>query len=241
LNVDGEMIGLNAAVRIGAQGIGFAIPIDNALAMASHLLTVERVDNHWHGITGHVSNSVSHPEFIVESVDRDSPAAKAGVRKGDSVSSVDGRSVRRAIDLECALIGHDTGESVPVVVRRGQESISLRLMLAERTKQPTLSTAERAWSVLGLRLQTIPSGQFRNRSNRYRGGLQVVTVRQGSPAHRQGIRSGDILVGMHIWETVTMENVAYILRHANAEEIKFYILRGNDTLYGHLPLAGHVR
>ena len=57
---------------------------------------------------------------------------------------------------------------------------------------------------------------------------------------------GDILVGMHVWETVSMENVNYILNRtdfADIEPLKFYILRTNpngntyETLYGHLPVS----
>ena len=50
LNIAGEMIGVNVAVRAGAQGIGFAIPIDRALAVVTELMSVERVAKTWHGI-----------------------------------------------------------------------------------------------------------------------------------------------------------------------------------------------
>lgn len=68
----------------------------------------------------------------------------------------------------------------------------------------------------------------------------VTAVRADSPAAKQGIRRGDILVGMHVWETVSTENVAYILNRpdfASIEPLKFYILRGNETLYGHLQVS----
>ena len=44
LNIDGEMIGINVAVRVGAQGIGFAIPIDEALEVAARLMSIERLE-----------------------------------------------------------------------------------------------------------------------------------------------------------------------------------------------------
>ena len=52
--------------------------------------------------------------------------------------------------------------------------------------------------------------------------------------------AGDVLVGMHIWETTTLDNVAYILKRpdfADLNPVKFFILRGDETLYGYLPLA----
>ncbi len=50
LNIDGEMIGINVAVRAGAQGIGFAIPVDKAMAVAAKLISAERVERKYHGV-----------------------------------------------------------------------------------------------------------------------------------------------------------------------------------------------
>ena len=50
LNIDGEAIAINVAVRAGAQGIGFAIPIDRVLDVVSQLISVERIDQTWHGL-----------------------------------------------------------------------------------------------------------------------------------------------------------------------------------------------
>ena len=82
--------------------------------------------------------------------------------------------------------------------------------------------------------------EFNRLGTRYRGGLTVLDVRAGSPAAQQGIRRGDVLVGMHVWETVSLENIAYILDRddlGKLESVVFYIIRGGDTLYGHLRLA----
>ena len=103
--------------------------------------------------------------------------------------------------------------------------------------------ADRVWNSLGLRLAAIDEEAFKQLNTRYRGGLQVVSVRPESPAAQQGIRRGDVLVGMHIWETVTLENVAYVLDRedlAKLDPIVFYIVRGTDTLYGHLRIASRT-
>jgi serine protease Do len=94
--------------------------------------------------------------------------------------------------------------------------------------------------LIGVRLEPISSKQFRQNQPQYRGGLLVTDVRPDSPAERQGVMRGDILVGMHIWETVTLDNVAYILNRpdlSSLDPIKFYILRKNDTFWGHLSVS----
>jgi serine protease Do len=71
----------------------------------------------------------------------------------------------------------------------------------------------------------------------------VLDVRADSPAAQQGIRRGDVLVGMHVWETISLENIAYILERddlSKLDSVVFYIVRGSDTLYGHMRLAARI-
>jgi len=69
------------------------------------------------------------------------------------------------------------------------------------------------------------------------GGMEVVAVHADSPAARAGIKKGDILVGLHQWETVTLENVAYVLGHPDLPAftpLNFYILRSGQVRRGTL-------
>ena len=67
------------------------------------------------------------------------------------------------------------------------------------------------WSILGLQLTQEPRSTFQRRNTRYRGGMRVEAVRAGSPAAEQGIETGDILVGMHRWETASEQDIQYII------------------------------
>ncbi|HUY88680.1 MAG TPA: trypsin-like peptidase domain-containing protein [Pirellulales bacterium] len=241
LNIDGEMIGINVAVRAGAQGIGFAIPTDKALGVVTDLLSTRRVKQTWHGVVAKPLEGAGEG-IVVESVDDNSPAAESGLRPGDVIRAVDDLQVARPLDLERALLGHREGEEVPLEVDRENESVTVNLVLAAAPKTET-EPADPIWDVLGLELQAIPSKQFLQRHRtQYRGGLSVVDVRPDSPAAKQGIRAGDTLVGMHIWETITVENVNYVLNRsdfASLAPLKFYILRQNEprTLYGYLNVS----
>jgi serine protease Do len=233
LNIDGQVIGINVAVRAGAQGIGFAIPIDDVLEVVTRLMSVERVDHTWHGI---VAKSDGRPGVVVEAVHRESPAATVGVRAGDLITRIADVPVSRQLDIERALLGRKAGERVPVtVVRAGaEERIDLALAAMRRDAVPL---DERCWNEIGLRLQPAAAGKVQKLQARYRGGLVVTEVRSNGPAAEQGIKEGDILVGLHVWETIAPENVAYILDKAQEEHlnpIKFYVLRGRETLFGHI-------
>lgn len=74
--------------------------------------------------------------------------------------------------------------------------------------------------------------------------MRVVDVRADGPAAKQGIRKGDILVGMHRWETASERDVRYIVSQsslASMGQVKFYILRDGETLFGHLAFNASSR
>ncbi len=259
LNINGEMIGVNVAVRAGAQGIGFAIPVNKALDIAARLLNIEKLENHWHGMTALSIDGPTGPVTIAR-IARESPAQQSGLQRGDRLERIGSTPIHRAMDVERALLGRRTGESVPVVVRRDGESIELNISLANRaTRRPrqtasttktstaTVSSAkdslqDETWKTLGLRLETAPRNLFRNSETPYQGGMRVVTVKPDSSAAKQGVRAGDVLVRMHRWSTASSKDIRFILDRADslarAGSVKFYILRGNDTFFGHLAFAG---
>lgn len=257
LSIEGKMIGLNVAVRAGAQGIGFAIPVDQALAVAAELLSVDRLENKWHGIE--VGAARDGASTVVRRVTPGSPAAQCGVRPGDVITRLGDVHVARALDVERALLGRGVGEQVAMEVRRSGQPIDLRLTIARKGTAPVRDTATRiaagetladpataaaAWDVLGLRLDVEPASTFAAQGSRYRGGMRVVEVREGGPAAAKGIQAGDVLVGMHKWETASEEDVRYVVSNdalASLGEVKFYILRGSETLYGAMRVGAARR
>jgi serine protease Do len=246
LNIDGEMIGVNVAVRAGAQGIGFAIPIDSALNVASKLLSVQRLRSRWHGLVTQAEDSPDGP-LRVSKVERTSPAERVGIQPGDQIVRIGSQSVSRPLDLERAFLDRAIGEFMTVEVRRGDQNLKLELALSDApvvkavTAPPALAGDDaRVWDVFGLNLSEEPHTTFDRRSTRYRGGMHVNSVRPNSPASQEGIQPGDILVGMHKWETASEQDVKYIISRPNLEQlgkVKFYVLRGQNTLYGHINMA----
>lgn len=240
LNIDGEMIGINVAVRAGAQGIGFAIPVDKALQVVSELLNARNVGALRHGLVLKKKATAEGRGLEVASVEKDSPAVKAGIKPGDVLTRIDGFDLAGSIDFERSLLERTPGDELRVGLRRDRKKVNVNLVLASaRKKAPADSPT---WELLGMELEKIRVEEFRRKyKTRYRGGLAVVSVRPDSPAAAQGIHAGDVLVGMHVWETVSLENVTYILEKrpdvTSRGPVKFYILRGSNTLYGFFSLA----
>lgn len=249
VNLDGEVVGINVAIRAGAQRIGFAIPIDQARRIVAKLLNVEQLSNAYHGLTTVDVKAGPERYLRVDGFAPGSPAAQAGFQPGDIVIKAGKIDVVDAADLERSLLGEVAGSGVDVVVRRGDEEVALKMALAEF--QPTRgkativargnaeTIAEKAWRTLGVRLAPVQNAQLQLTEPRYKGGLRVDQVRSESPAARNGIRQGDVLVGLHVWETANYENLEYIMEHPDFVKfrpLKFYILRGNETLYSYLNL-----
>lgn len=237
LNIDGEMIGINVAVRAGAQGIGFAIPTAKVLTVASRLLASHNESTFSHGLAIEVD---AENHLVVQTVAEGSPAEKAGFQKGDRLVRVGDTQLADELDFQKNLLENQPGNVVTLWVDRDGEMIDTELTLGPASQYTP--TPSRAWAVLGMKLRPLSNEEFQNRfqETRYRGGLEVVELRQGGPASRRGIQPGDVLVGMHIWETVTMDNLLYILERSDlssTELVKFYILRGNEALVGQMSIA----
>jgi len=239
LNIDGEMIGINVAVRAGAQGIGFAVPVDKAGDVAAQLIAKTAAKKSWHGVAFKKTTPESR-ELVVESVEKKSPAEAAGLKPGDTIAAVGEVKVERPLDFYRAVVETSPGEKVAISVSRGEEKVELSLAMAEPRALVKVPVSP-IWELLGMELKVIPPQEFRQRfQTEYRGGLTVAAVRPQGPAAEQGIRRGDVLVGMHIWETISLENLQYIMNRpdfANLSPVKIWILRGNEPLYGYLPVS----
>lgn len=252
LNIDGEMIGVNVAVRAGAQGIGFAIPVDNALDVATRLISIEQLDNNWHGMAT-ISMSKVGGSVTVARVERDSPADSCGITRGDLIERIGTVSIRRPIDIERALLGHRSGERIPVYVRRADQELKLDLILAGKdsttatqtvVSEPSDSFDEATWQTLGLVFEEESPRELRERHLPYEGGMRIVSVRPGSSAAEQGVRKGDILVRFHRWSTVSKADIQFLVDHADALSqagtLKFYIVRGEKTHYAQMEVAART-
>ena len=140
------------------------------------------------------------------------------------------------LDFECALLDRLPGQSVPVVVRRGGTEQRIELTLQTAGGSAT-STTDLIWRKLGLHLSPIRAELVSYNNRQLHGGLVVNDVYSDGPAAKAGIQRGDVLVGLHQWETLTVDNVQYVITHPELptfSPLSFYILRQGQVRRGYL-------
>ncbi len=127
LNADGEMIGMNAAIRQGASGIAFAIPIDQVTEVAARLIQQKTSALAYHGLR--LKTDEHSGNVVVESVEPKSPAEKAGFEPQDVVVSANDRDVRRTLDFYFSLLDLKSNETLQLSVSRRGEPLDLAMQL----------------------------------------------------------------------------------------------------------------
>ena len=119
INVDGELIGINVAVRAGAQGIGFALPIDEVKRVATEMLSTRRLASTWHGLVASEQRHGTKRGVVVSEVQPGSPAEASGFKPGDELVRVGDLAIANALDLERGMLDVRPGHPATVTIRRG--------------------------------------------------------------------------------------------------------------------------
>jgi serine protease Do len=248
INIEGQLIGINVAVRAGAQGIGFALPVDDVKRVAAELLSTRRLSSTWHGVVAVEQLRGGRRGVVVADVQPGSPAEAAGLRQGDELVRVGDVPVSSALDVERGLIDARPGRPASVTIRRGTSESALALDVRSSPgtgPAPAGATDEAVWRILGLKTLQVPPEYVSAVSSKLNGGLYVQAVLPGSPAAEAAIQKGDILLGIKVggknWETIRPDNILYVLRQPETVQARialFYVVRKNEVQPRRISLGG---
>ena len=249
LNLRGEVVGINSQIYSrsgGFMGISFAIPIDEAMRVSEQLRTNGRVIRGRIGVqiapvTKEVAESIGLGQprgALVQSVEKDGPAEKAGVEAGDIILRVDGRAVERSGDLPRIIGGTKPGSRTALQVFRRGNTRDLSVTVAEfeqdrPTRRPTAAEPGNTpppavKSILGLTVSDLNDTQ--KRDLRVRGGVRVDAVE--GPAARAGLREGDVILSVDNTEvTDTKQFAGIVSKVERSRAVSVLVRRGEWVNY----------
>jgi putative serine protease PepD len=131
LNTGGEVVGVNSQIRSdsgGNEGVGFAIPSNTVRVVVSQLISTGKAEHAFLGVT--IDSTAN--DALIAGVREGTPAAKAGLKKGDVVTSLGGHQIASPDELASVINSFKPGDSVKITYERGGDSHSVQVKLATR-------------------------------------------------------------------------------------------------------------
>ncbi len=245
-NLKGEVVGVNSQIYSrtgGFMGLSFAIPIDVANEIAQQLRTTGRVSRGRIGVviqplSKELAESFGLPNArgaLVNSVEKDGPAGKAGVEPGDVILRFNGKQVSSSEDLPRIVGATRPGTTVTMQIWRSKTSRDLQVTVgeipdersAQRRQQgePKQSTAP---SQFGLTLAELSDAQ--RRELKVAGGVLVESVK--GPAARAGVRRGDVILAVNNQDISSVDQFNQVMSQFDKGRIvALLIRRGTNSLY----------
>jgi serine protease DegQ len=233
VDMKGELIGINTAIlgpNGGNIGIGFAIPSNMVRNLTEQILKYGEVRRGILGIMGGELNSDLAKAFgydsqdgaFVNQVQPHSAAAEAGIKAGDIIVKMDGRSIRSFGELRANVATMGAGKTIKLgIFRDGKEqtvSVTLRQADLTETKADVLHPA-----LQGATLSNTESGVSP-------AGVQITKLEKNSAAVRLGLKEGDIIVGINRSRISNLKELREAMKN-KSDVLALNIIRGDASLY----------
>ena len=256
VNLRGEVVGVNTAIAShsgGFQGIGFAIPSNQAKYVYTALKEKGKVIRGWLGVG--ISDVAKEPKVaesfgyerhtgvLVRQIIKDTPAA-GKLQPGDIISAVNGKDVASVQELRNSIAAMPPGEQVKMKVFRGgkEQDVTIKLgeqpenLLAmrgnpreERTPQRDTTTSADA---LGIKVQSLTAEMAKRNNLELQSGAVVMRVNRNSPAAKAGLIPGDVIT--QVGKT-TIESADDLVSALEKEDLKkgvrLYVTNGDASRF----------
>lgn len=242
LNTAGEVIGINSAIFSqsgGNIGIGFAIPINMAKDLLPQL-EKGKVIRGWLGviiqkITPDLKDKLKLKDekgALVADVTSGGPADKAGIKRGDVITSFDGKNITNTSDLPYVVASTPVGKNVKVTVIRDGRMKTFQVKVGELEEEKEATIISEKSPRLGMTVEEITPEIARRLNLSDTTGLVVVRVERNSPAAEAGILSGDVILEVDQVPVKEMDSFNRKMQGYNpGDKILFLIKRGGFTQY----------
>jgi serine protease Do len=243
VNVRGELIGINTAIFStsgGYQGIGFAIPSNMAKAVMETLIKKGKIIRGWLGVSIQPVTAEIAKQFglknelgaLVGDVVEDSPADKAGIKRGDVIIEYDGKAINEPSALRTIVANTMPGKEVSLNIIREGKHMTFKVTIAELTADLARQSGDFDNILKGVHVQDL-SPDTKNSlglPNRIKG-VVVTDIEQGSPA--EGILvKGDVIMEINKKQiTSAKEYSAIASKISKQDAVLLLVNRDGGSLY----------
>jgi serine protease Do len=249
IDLDGAVIGINTAIVSesgGYMGIGFAIPINMAKAIAAQLKKSGKVSRGYLGLLGQdvdadTAEGLGLKEaagIVVAMVEKGSPADRAGLKVQDVILAIDGKKVESYDAFRNAVALVSPGSKVRLDLSREGKPLELTVRLGERptTKVANEQPAEEPEQVLGLEVQDLTRELADRFQYKLGDGVIVSAVTPGSPAAEKRIQTGDLILSVDGKAVTSVEEfTAAVKRSRQRGKVLLLIKRGDASQFVTVP------
>jgi serine protease Do len=203
-NMEGEVVGINTAIIAGGQGIGFAIPVNMAKQIIPQLRDDGHVTRGWLGVTVQALSKELAESFglenthgaLVSEVIKESPAAEAGLQRGDIILTFDGQMIKELNDLPQLVAATAVDKTVKVEILRDDKKREVKVKigkLEEGEKKFAAESKEDA-GVLGLAVADVTPELAARYSLEGEEGILVTKIDPEGPSAQANLRVGDLII-----------------------------------------------
>ena len=243
INIDGEVIGINAMIIQPGTGIGFAIPINMAKQILNDLIKQGKVVRPWLGISVQDLTPEMIEHFKVKEKDGvlvgqvypGTGAEKAGLASGDIIKSVDDKAVKNGNELVKEIQKKKVGQKVKLNTIRDGKATVIEVNLTSMPDKPELAKEKEkeGEEKLGARvLELTPQVAARYRISGVKYGVVIISVEDGSLADEIGLQEGDVILEINRKKIETTKDFEKAIKDANLEKgILFQIHRKGSSFY----------
>lgn len=233
LNLNGELIGINTAILAtggGSVGIGFAIPSNMAQILAKQLIQFGEIKRGLLGIRGMEMNAdiarafnlnVQRGAFVSE-VLPNSGSAKAGVKSGDVIVSLNGKALSSFAELRSRIATTEPGSKVKLGLLRNGKPLDVEVTLDKSTS----ATASAEMIAPQLQGASLSDGQLKDGTK----GIVISDVEKGSAAAQVGLHKDDVIIGINRQRTQSIADMRKVLE-TKPSVIALNVMRGEENIY----------
>ena len=244
-NMKGEVIGINSQIYSrsgGYQGLSFAVPIDVAVHVKDQLLEHGTVTRGRLGVTIQDVNQALADSFglkqpggaLVSSVEKNSPAAKAGIEAGDVITRYDDTPITSSSQLPVLVANTAPGKHATLeVVRKGDtKRIDVAVGELKSTKVASAADVAAGHGKLGVAVRSLSEDERQQLG--VKGGVVVENV--GGPAARAGIQAGDVILSLNNTPIISAEQLKNLLSKSG-KHIALLVQRDDMKTYVPIDLG----